>query len=91
MAKSAVPYDISSHTFEAIPPEKTLMYQEQGGMPSSCGVRCHRGLTDPFGLPQDTDLATWNEASDAALAQWLMKYYGPDGLWWKTAGAGGME
>jgi hypothetical protein len=86
VAKSALAYDISSHTFEAIPPGKTLMYQEDGGMPSSCAVRCHRGLTDPFGLPQDGSLTTWNEPSDVSLAQWLLKYYGPDGSWWKTDG-----
>jgi hypothetical protein len=86
VAKSAIPYDVSSHTFEAIPPEKTLMYQDQGGMPSSCAVKCHRGLTDPFGLPQDSSITTWNEASDAALAEWLKGYYGPDGKWWKTEG-----
>jgi len=86
VAKSAIPYDIASHTFEAIPPEKTLKYQEQGGMPSSCAVRCHRSLAEPFGLPVDPSLTTWNEPSDVALAQWLMKYYGPEGKWWKTGG-----
>ena len=50
VAKSAVAYDVSTHTFEAISPEKTLMYQDQGGMPSSCAARCHRGLSDPFGF-----------------------------------------
>jgi len=86
VAKSAVPYDVSSHTFEAIPPEKTLMYQAEGGMPSSCAVRCHRGLSQAFGLPADSSLTKWNEPSDVSLAQWLMQYYGPEGKWWKTGG-----
>lgn len=84
MAASGDAYDISSHTFEAVAPEKTVKYQAQGGMPNSCAVRCHRNLQPLFGLPQDGSLTNWAEPSDVAGAQWLMKYYGPDGLWWKT-------
>lgn len=84
MANSGDAYDIASHTFEAVPPEKTLKYQDQGGMPNSCAVRCHRPLAPLFGLPADPSLTTWNEPSDVALAQWLVKYYGPGGAWWDT-------
>jgi cytochrome c553 len=84
MAASGDAYDISSHTFEAVSPEKTVKYQEKGGMPNSCSVRCHRNLQPLFGLPQDGSLTNWSEASDVAGAQWLMKYYGPNGIWWNT-------
>lgn len=85
MAASGDPYDISSHTFEAVPPTKTIQYQAKGGMPNSCAVRCHRPLAPLFGLPVDASLTTWNEPSDLVLSQWLAKYYGPEGTWWKTA------
>ncbi|MEK7407262.1 MAG: multiheme c-type cytochrome [Acidobacteriota bacterium] len=84
VAVTGVAYDISTHTFSAIPPEKTLATQAQGGMPNACAVRCHRPLAPIFGLPADANLATWNEPSDVELAKWLQKYYGPEGLWWKT-------
>ena len=83
VAKSAVPYDIRSHTFEPIPPEKTLVYQDQGGMPNACAVRCHRGLNPAFGLPEDKELTNWTEPGDVSLAQWLLEYYGPNGKWWQ--------
>jgi len=84
MAASGAPYDISSHTFKAVPPERTIKYQEQGGMPNSCAVRCHRTSGPAWGLPADQSLTKWNEESDVAVAQKLMSYYGPDGTWWKT-------
>jgi hypothetical protein len=82
MAASGAPYDMHSHSFEVVPPEKTLKYQPQGGMPNSCAM-CHRQMTTAIGAPADTSLSTWNEESDVAVAKWLMKYYGPEGLWWK--------
>ncbi|MBI5282405.1 MAG: hypothetical protein HY858_12040 [Candidatus Solibacter usitatus] len=85
MAASGDPYDMASHTFEVVAPEKTLKYQAQGGMPNSCAVRCHRPLAPLFGLPADPSLVTWNESSDVELSNWLAKYYGPNGSWWKTA------
>jgi hypothetical protein len=87
MAKVGVngyPYDVSNHTFEAIPPTKTLQYQAQGGMPNSCAVRCHRPMGPVFGLPADGSLTTWNERSDVVMAEWLRNYYGPNGAWWRT-------
>jgi hypothetical protein len=43
-------------------------------------------LAEPFGLPADSSLTTWNEPSDVSLAEWLEQYYGPEGKWWKTGG-----
>jgi len=84
MATSGDPYDIHSHTFEVVPPTKTLKYQDKGGMPNSCAVGCHRALAPLYGLSADSSLTTWNEKSDVELAEWLSQYYGPDGAWWKT-------
>lgn len=83
MAASGAPYDMHSHTFEVVPPERTLQYQAQGGMPNSCAT-CHRQMAAMSGAPQDNSLTSWTEASDVAVAQWLMKYYGPEGAWWRT-------
>lgn len=82
MASSGAPYDMHSHTFEVVPPERTIKYQPQGGMPNSCAT-CHRQTAALIGAPQDNSLTNWAEPSDVAVAQWLMKYYGPEGLWWK--------
>ncbi len=90
VAKSAIHYDIHSHTFEPIPPEKTIDTQAEGGMPSACAVSCHRNGTSPipdFGIT-DATLNDWTEASDVALADTLMYYYGPEGIWWSTVGIG---
>lgn len=87
MAKTTTngdPYDVSSHTFEAISPQKTLDFQAQGGMPNSCAARCHRPLAPFFGLPADSSLTNWAETSDKLLAEWLARYHGPNGIWWKT-------
>jgi hypothetical protein len=88
-AKTAIDYDIHSHTFEAIPPGKTLAYQAQGGMPSSCSVSCHRNIADIFPNGTDGSISNWTEAADVALAEWLMEYYGPEGKWWQTHDDGG--
>lgn len=85
VAKSAVDYDIHSHTFEVIPPEKTLHYQDAGGMPNACAVSCHGTKVNSFGLGLDPALGTWNAQFDKDLATVLMKYYGPEGLWWKRS------
>ena len=82
-AKSAINYDIHAHTFEPIPPEKTIMYQEEGGMPNSCAVSCHRNIVDIFPNSADSDIGKWTEESDVNLAEWLMKYFGPEGIWWQ--------
>ncbi len=84
MAKSAVDYDVHSHTFEAVAPEKTLMYQAEGGMPNSCAVSCHSNKVIMFGVGYDENIGQWNEVTDVQLAEKLMWWYGPGGLWWDT-------
>ena len=82
VAKSAVAYDIHAHTFEPIPPQKTKEF----AMPNSCAVSCHRGIENGaspiFNTGVDAVLTDWTEASDIALADKLMEYYGPSGSWW---------
>lgn len=56
VAKSAVNYDISSHTFRFITPEKTALY----GMPNSCTVACHDG-TVGFALTAEEANSTTND------------------------------
>ena len=81
---NAIPYDTAAHTFRVIPPDATLSTQEQGGMPSSCAVRCHRQWAPVFGQPVDLDVTDWTEESDIQVAEWLRQFYGPTGLWWQT-------
>ncbi len=90
VGKSAVAYDIASHTFEAIPPGKTVQYNAQGGMPNSCSA-CHRDLARLFGQPVDTSFTDWSEPADVAVAQWLETYFGPNGIWWATGSEGDGE
>ena len=88
MAKTAVTaetYDIAGHVFETISPEKTLKYQDKGGMPNSCSVSCHATKVNSFGLGLDTDLGVWNTTFDVNLATSLQKYFGPGGKWWDTS------
>lgn len=79
VAKSAVPYDIHTHTFEAIAPQKTKEFE----MPNSCARSCHmeNGLTFGIDFSED-ELTDWTESTDIALADTLMNYYGPGGKWW---------
>ena len=83
-AKSAINYDIHGHTYEPIAPEKTLMYQEQGGMPNACAVSCHAQKVNSFGLGYDPDIGIWDAQFDRDLAEDLMYWYGPGGMWWDT-------
>ena len=84
IAKSAINYDIHSHTFEPIAPEKTLIYQPDGGMPNSCAASCHAVKVDSFNLGEDPDIGVWNAMHDVDLATMLEEYFGPDGTWWAT-------
>lgn len=80
-AKSGDPYDIHSHTFEAISPEKTLLYQDKGGMPNSCGLTCHArfGLEILPNHSSDGSLTNWAEQSDRDRANWLLTKFRE---WW---------
>jgi hypothetical protein len=83
-AKTAIDYDIHTHTFEVVAPDKTLMYQANGGMPNACAVSCHALKVNSFGLGLDPAIATWNAQYDVDLANALRTYFGPGGLWWDT-------
>jgi hypothetical protein len=79
---------LHGHTFEAIPPQKTLKYQDQGGMPNSCALSCHATLVNAALVGSATpgltsDISTWNKQYDQDLANALLKYYGPNGVWWQ--------
>lgn len=75
---------LHGHTFEAISPQKTLKYQDSGGMPNSCALSCHASRVDVFGLGMTSDLHTWDKPFDQSLANVLQQYFGPDGTWWKV-------
>lgn len=90
-AITAKAYDIHSHTFEVIPPEKTILYKDVTtptvGMLNACATACHRnptGTIPALGVATDANLARWNEVTDLALADTLMYYYGPNGVWFQT-------
>jgi len=77
--KSAINYDIHSHTFEVMAPEKTGLFE----MPNACAVSCHMDAGLSFGIDfTGTSIGDWTEPEDLALADTLMYWYGPNGLWW---------
>ncbi len=80
VAKSAVEYDIHSHTFIPIGPENTKLYN----MPNSCAVSCHAKTNYPnFGIAMTSaDFTDWAGTNQQALADSLLHYYGPNGIWW---------
>ncbi|MDA3862083.1 MAG: T9SS type A sorting domain-containing protein [Melioribacteraceae bacterium] len=82
VGKSAVAYDMHSHTFEVIPPQKTTTF----AMPNACATSCHRGIENGpspiFNTGADASLTDWTEGADIALADKLMESYGPEGSWW---------
>jgi len=81
-SKSAIAYDIHGHTFEVIRPEKT----KELNMPNSCAVSCHGNTNAPggdFGTNiTEADFTAWDGAAQQALADTLLHYYGPNGIWW---------
>jgi hypothetical protein len=88
-AKRDWSYDEVSHTMEPIPPEKTLVYQDKAGMPSSCAASCHGGRPLNFNTSfTNDDFSKWNEISDVRTANVLKQYFGPGGLWWDTTAKG---
>jgi len=82
--KSAVAYDIHSHTFEAMSPEKTL----ELGMPNSCAASCHSQKAILFKNGFDPSISTWNDVFDEKEAEALKAYYGPGGQWWDNTAEG---
>lgn len=80
VAKSAISYDIHSHTFDAIAPKKTLDYN----MPNTCATSCHNTKVNSFGFGLDPDNTVWNDDFDITQANKLMEYYGDGGKWWDT-------
>ena len=88
-AITAKAYDIHTHTFDVIPPQKTLLYKNVTsptlGMLNACAQSCHRNATGDasLGVGTDATLTNWTEATDIALATELQKKYGPNGEWWK--------
>ena len=83
-AKRDWEYDETSHTMEAISPEKTILYQDKGGMPSSCTASCHSTKVNDFGLGMDPLFKKWDEVFDRDNANILLRYFGPGGVWWDT-------
>ncbi|BBB32609.1 hypothetical protein TTHT_1071 [Thermotomaculum hydrothermale] len=73
---------LRDHSFEVIPPEKTLMYQDEGGMPNTCADSCHNDRVNLWKLGLDPTATVWNEDFDVKNATILKKYFGPEGLWW---------
>lgn len=72
IAKSAVAYDIHSHTFEPISPAKTLAFD----MPNACAVSCHSKSDYHFGVDMSGDTFTdWSEQTDKDLAKKLLFWY----------------
>ncbi len=85
LGTSGDPHDVPSHTFDVPPPANTIkaMANNGPGMPNGCAVRCHKPLAIFFGLPPQTNQGVWNTGADRIHSGWLMRYYGPGGLWWK--------
>ena len=75
---------IHTHQFVVVPPEKTLKYQPQGGMPNACAASCHGNRVNVWGAGIDANPILWNEAADVKTATKLMEYYGPQGQWWQV-------
>lgn len=74
-----------SHTFKAVSPEKTLNYQDKGGMPNACALSCHGTKVDIFGLGIDPNPSIWNDEFDVLLSSHLKEYFGTDGIWWQIS------
>jgi len=83
-AKRDWEYDETSHTMEAIGPQKTMLYQDKGGMPSSCAGSCHSIKVNDFDFGMDPTFKKWDEAWDRTNATFLLKYFGPGGIWWDS-------
>ena len=72
------------HTFQAISPDATVKYADQGGMANSCSTGCHNSKVDIFSLGVKGTQTGNANAFDLNLAKKLQKYYGEGGIWWDT-------
>lgn len=88
MAKTAItakPYDVHTHTFNVIAPNKTRQYQNVSsptlGMLNSCAASCHRNpsgstaAVPTFGISSDPTLTDWREPTDLQLSDTLWAYW----------------
>jgi len=83
-SKSAIAYDVHGHTFEVLSPEKTKVFN----MPNSCAVSCHGNTNvveaSDFGTNVTVnDFTDWGGHAQQDLADSLLYYYGPNGVWWQ--------
>jgi hypothetical protein len=87
----------ATHTFWPARPEDTIALATAKGTGNtwgstgnvnSCSASCHRGKVIVWSnvaanpTPGDNKFGTANELE---LAKWLVKYFGPGGLWWDTS------
>jgi len=75
---------LHTHQVKVVMPEKTLKYQDKGGMPNACAAACHGEQLNLWGFGNKTNPIIWNEPTDVKTANKLMKFIGPDGKWWNT-------
>ena len=74
---------LHTHQVRVVPPEKTLHYQDKGGMPNACAASCHGDKVNLWGYGMDAKPVIWSEPGDVKTATKLMEYYGPEGRWWR--------
>ena len=75
---------LHTHQVKVVPPEKTLHYQDKGGMPNACAASCHGDKVNSWGYGMKANPVIWNQPTDVKTATKLMEYYGPEGKWWRT-------
>ncbi len=86
----------TSHTFWPSAPEDTIAYKDVStsstvkGNINSCSASCHRGKVIlwsdvPANLTYTDKL--YNGDNEIALANYLVRYFGPGGEWWDTTPA----
>ncbi len=86
----------TSHTFWPSAPEDTIAYKDSvisdtvKGNINSCSASCHRGkvrIWDNSLAVVDYTNKLYNTDNEIALANDLLPYFGPGGLWWNTTPA----
>jgi predicted CXXCH cytochrome family protein len=68
MGVREAPYDIPSHTWRFVSPEKSI----ELGMPNSCTVSCHEAGSEE-GLMTDEKALEWVELWKANSAEWILR------------------